>query len=999
MIVQTESIKYIKVNGRLTLFVSAFLLTACGGGSSDTTSPTVPTTPTNPQTYSVTANVVKGPVTGANCGLFEVNSEGTIGTSIASASSVNGLVDFGNEIEYQGIALINCDGGTYTDESSGGPLIAPIMRAVVTVDGNSAFVVSPLTEIAVQKAGADFGSALITHNAEIATSFGLSNIAITNIIPTDLIVATATNNAQGQYASILALLSQLNNDDTRSLESIIVDLATDLADGTFSAATLASLTNAEGSLADSVVASNLSDAALTTVTASAGIPDPEIDNGSGNNNDGSQPNILVILSDDQGIDSSAEYNFTMDPPTTPTISALAQTGVTFQNVWSSPACAPTRASILTGKFGINNSVISVPGDIDEDDQIIYEFLSDDPNSSNYASAYIGKWHLSSGPNASSNPVENGIPYFAGPINNVDNYDAWQLTTDSTNTDANTVTSTEYNTSKLTRLAEEWIADQNSPWMMMLAYNAPHGPMHWPNESLHTRRGYTNEDCINSANGANETNRECFLAMIEAMDTEIGNLLDSMTQEQRDNTLVIYLGDNGTANSQRDPLVFANTEVKGTLFEGGVRVPMVVSGAGVLRKGVREDRLVTVSDIYATVAELAGSDTHFINDSLSFAGFLASEDGENRQHAYADYLSDSVDGWTVRNQSHQLIHNNNVETLYSLSTDNFDRTEVTASSPGILYELQVEAAKIRSSIASIIALAVDFDLHDITHNDDEHIFSIRASTCARFVKQYTSTAEDLRTNNIYNGELSINLQDGICSFETNNVPNHNFQEDANFASDFDTQNYTWTLSATPKFADAPTQLIVPGQQGVLLNGVKVDILAAACLGVSGERTECNSASVSGDDEWRFDPMFAGNGFQTDTNNAHTQPSGAYHYHGNPNALFDRSGNTESGTVGFAADGFPIFGSYIKEDGVVRKVRSSYQLKPGNRPVIDVGGSSAQYSEQPYSGAFRQDYQYVENSGDLDICNGMWKDGYYGYYIIDEYPYMLGCFSGTQDDSFK
>ena len=996
---QKKSLQYFKLNRLVVLFVSAFFLSACGGGSSDTTSPTLPITPIIPQTYSVTASVVKGPVTGANCVLSAVNSQGTIGASIASASSVNGLVDFGNSIEYQGSGLLSCEGGTYTDESSGDTLTAPILRAVVNVNGNSAFVVSPLTEIAVQKSGADLGSALTTHNAQVAASFGLNNIAISNIVPTDLVLTNATNNSQGQYATILALLSQLNNDDSRSLEAIIADLASDLADGTFSESTLASLTNAEGNLGDSAVASNLSDAALTTVTANAGIPDPATDNGNGNNNDSTQPNILVIISDDQGLDSSAEYNFSMDPPTTPNISALAQAGVTFQNVWSSPACAPTRASILTGKFGINNDVISVPGNINEDDQIIYEFLKDDPNTKNYASAYIGKWHLASGQSASSNPVENGIPYFAGALGNIDNYDTWQLSTDSAITNASTVTSTEYNTSKLTRLAQDWIADQDSPWMMMLAYNAPHGPMHWPNESLHTRRGYSNEDCINAPNGANETNRECFLAMIEAMDTEIGNLLDSMTPEQRDNTLVIYLGDNGTANSQRDPLVFANAEVKGTLFEGGVRVPMVVSGAGVLRKGVREERLVTVSDIYATVAELAGSDTHFVYDSLSFAGFLSSEDGENRQHAYADYLSDSVDGWTVRNHKHQLIHNNNVETLYALNTDNFDRNDVTASSPDILYELQIEAAKIRSSITSIIASALDFDFLDITEHDHDDLFSIRASTCARFVKQYTSTAQDLRTNNVYNGELSINLRDGICSFETNNVPNHNFQEDANFASDFNTQNYTWTISATPKFADAPTQLIVPGQQGVLLNGVKVDILAAACLGVSNERTQCTSASVTGDDEWRFDPMFAGNGFQTDTNNAHTQPSGAYHYHGNPNALFDRSGNLESGTVGFAADGFPIFGSYIKEDGVVRKVRSSYQLKPGNRPVIDVGGSSAQYSEQAYNGAFRQDYQYVENSGDLDICNGMWKDGYYGYYIIDEYPYMLGCFSGTQDDSFK
>ena len=83
--------------------------------------------------------------------------------------------------------------------------------------------------------------------------------------------------------------------------------------------------------------------------------------------------------------------------------------------------------------------------------------------------------------------------------------------------------------------------------------------------------------------------------------------------------------------------------------------------------------------------------------------------------------------------------------------------------------------------------------------------------------------------------------------------------------------------------------------------------------------------------------------------------------NPNALFTQSASEESGVIGFAADGFPIFGSYVNDKGQIRKVTSSYQLKAGDRPIIDVGGSSANYSQRPYNGAFRQDYEYVEGSG--------------------------------------
>jgi hypothetical protein len=99
------------------------------------------------------------------------------------------------------------------------------------------------------------------------------------------------------------------------------------------------------------------------------------------------------------------------------------------------------------------------------------------------------------------------------------------------------------------------------------------------------------------------------------------------------------------------------------------------------------------------------------------------------------------------------------------------------------------------------------------------------------------------------------------------------------------------------------------------------------------------------------------------------------------------------VGFAADGFPIFGSYFDDNGVVRQAESSYRLKAGNRPSGN-GNPGGQYD-----GTYRDDYEYVEGVGDLDECNGMTVDGVYGYYIINEFPWMLNCFSGTPNSSFR
>jgi hypothetical protein len=175
---------------------------------------------------------------------------------------------------------------------------------------------------------------------------------------------------------------------------------------------------------------------------------------------------------------------------------------------------------------------------------------------------------------------------------------------------------------------------------------------------------------------------------------------------------------------------------------------------------------------------------------------------------------------------------------------------------------------------------------------------------------------------------------------------------------------------------------------MLNGVKVDLLAAGCFNVGDGKVRCNDINQP----WRFDPMYAANGFGVDSHNAHAQPGGTYHYHGLPFALFSGDGQNESPVIGFAADGFPIFGSYFDDGSRIRKALSSYQLKMGARPN-DNGGPGG-----TYDGSYRDDYEFVESLGDLDSCNGMTVNGVYGYYITDVFPYVVGCFSGLPDVSF-
>ena len=185
-------------------------------------------------------------------------------------------------------------------------------------------------------------------------------------------------------------------------------------------------------------------------------------------------------------------------------------------------------------------------------------------------------------------------------------------------------------------------------------------------------------------------------------------------------------------------------------------------------------------------------------------------------------------------------------------------------------------------------------------------------------------------------------------------------------------------------------------GVMLNGVPIDILSAGCYRPDGRRADADGNVATGcraGDKWLLDPLGTEHKFGADAHNAHTQPGGMYHYHGNPMALFDdQPGPDGSHVIGFAADGFPIFGSYFKDEtGVVRKAKSGYQLKSGMCPqsATDPGGA--------YDGMYVDDWEFT-GTGDLDACNGMTVDGQYGYYVTDSYPWILACLSGTPDPSF-
>lgn len=158
--------------------------------------------------------------------------------------------------------------------------------------------------------------------------------------------------------------------------------------------------------------------------------------------------------------------------------------------------------------------------------------------------------------------------------------------------------TTYVTTQTVDDALAWMGEQKTPWFALVGFHAPHTPIHLPPAELHTYK------LSGTATDIRDNDDAYFQAMVQALDTEMGRLLDSLPEKDRDRTMVIYLGDNGTlgrVNSGAWPAGHA----KMSLWLGATWVPFVVAGPLVAEPGRRVGGLVDVVDIFPTVLEIAG----------------------------------------------------------------------------------------------------------------------------------------------------------------------------------------------------------------------------------------------------------------------------------------------------------------------------------------------------------------------------------------------------------
>lgn len=241
------------------------------------------------------------------------------------------------------------------------------------------------------------------------------------------------------------------------------------------------------------------------------------------------------------------------------------------------------------------------------------------------------------------------------------------------------------------------------------------------------------------------------------------------------------------------------------------------------------------------------------------------------------------------------------------------------------------------------------------------------------------------------EVRVTVRNGVRRIQSNGLPNHatGTFPNQNNPNAIRAQNYDFSLPTDPERTPGNESYNVPQPFGIAINGVLFDPYAAEWW-----QRDRNSG-------WQYNALGAGIDLGLDDNNAHVQPTGAYHYHGLPEGLIESlRERRHSPLIGWAGDGFPIYlnqgyKNAKRRSSGIKTLTSSYILKSGERP--DGPGGR-------YDGSYEEDYRYKKGAGNLNRSNGRFqktpefKQGMYCYIITPEYPGIPRRFVGEIAESF-
>ncbi len=389
---------------------------------------------------------------------------------------------------------------------------------------------------------------------------------------------------------------------------------------------------------------------------------------------GNHPNIVVILTDDQGY-ADISYNPLHSPEVaTPNMDALAREGVFFtQGYITGNVCSPTRAGLMLGRYqqrvGVYTAGEGGTG-FSPDEKIFPKYLQE----AGYVSGAFGKWHLGLTP--AHNPVNRGFDEFYGFMGR-GAHDYYHLRDPERPMYRNdqVISDSGYLTNRLTEEAVDFIQNHKSEsFFLYLAYNAVHAPKQAPPEDIEKF-------------DTGDPDRDILMAMLKHLDDGVGDVVATLKKEGVwDNTLLFFLTDNGGAMTMHAD----NTPLRGSKqfnYEGGIRTPFIISWPDRF-SGAREIHTPVVSlDILPTVLDAVGikvpKDKHF--DGKSILPVL--EGKKDVLHENFFWSEGGRTGeWAVRSGDWKLVvHKARIE-LFDLGKDVSEPNDLSKKHPDIVKNL-------------------------------------------------------------------------------------------------------------------------------------------------------------------------------------------------------------------------------------------------------------------------------------------------------------------------
>lgn len=369
--------------------------------------------------------------------------------------------------------------------------------------------------------------------------------------------------------------------------------------------------------------------------------------------DSSQPNILFILSDDQGIGDLGVYGST--DILTPNLDELASEGIRFTQFYAAGAvCSPSRAGIMTGRYpervGVPANSTTLKGS-NKGLPLREITLPEQLRQEGYRTALIGKWHLGYDEHLWPNNqgFDHSFGFLGGVIDNYSHFMYWRGPNrhDLYENGVETFADGTYFPDLMVDEALDFIdKTKDQPFFMFFALGSPHYPYQGEEKWLR----YYREQGVPYP-------RDLYGAFVTTMDDRIGHLLDGLeARGLKEDTIVIFQSDHGHSTEERAHFGGGSAGglrgAKRSLFEGGVRVPAMISWPGVLEPGER-GQMLSALDWYPTLLNLIDGSAPLALDGLSMKPVLEdAESAEIRQRLHWEFLKQ----WSVRDGDWKLLHN-------------------------------------------------------------------------------------------------------------------------------------------------------------------------------------------------------------------------------------------------------------------------------------------------------------------------------------------------------